>query len=377
MMKLLFYDSEIPEFLKNIGNPFGGACVRQYAIARGLVANGCQVGILTWKGAKDYVADKDYPFELVESYQRGKGIRVLRAIYLWVPKFYQATRGYSPDYLFQKGPAALTLMLGLVSKLSGCRFVFMATSNKDVDDRLATVMKGSIRFLYKAGLNLAHVIICQNNFQWQLFTKKYPDKRIILMRNPYFSEEELKPPKPLGERKYFAWIGNYRSVKNLPAVYEIAKNLPHYQFKVAGTVTMPKSYGSETRDAVEKLSSCKNVELVGHLKREEVVPFLSEAYALFNTSFVEGFSNTFLESLAAGTPIVTRNEIDPDGMIANNKLGIIVKDYEEMPQALEKVATLDSFQEMAERCQKYLSDHHDPYKITGKLLQELENHRGE
>jgi len=370
-VKLLFYDSEIPEFLKNSRKTLGGACVRQYAIAQGLVANGCQVGILTWKGAKEYVGKNNLQFDLVESFPRNKGIKVLRAFYLWMPLLYKAVNSYKPDYLFQKGAAPITFMIGVISRLSGTRFVYLATSNKDGDNQLATVRNRFSRNLYYMGLKMAEAIVCQNGYQEETFKKMFPNKKVILMLNPFFSETELKPVKPLSERKYFAWIGNYRTVKNLPAVYDIAKSLPQYQFKVAGAIASEKNFGIEARIAVEKLEQCDNVELVGFLKREQIIPLLADAYVLFNTSHMEGFSNTFLESFAAGTPIVTREEIDPDGLIAGNKLGRIVKYNEEIPEALISLAEDSSFDEMSIRCQKYLTDHHSANSITNKFLQDL------
>ena len=40
-----------------------------------------------------------------------------------------------------------------------------------------------------------------------------------------------------------------------------------------------------------------NIKFVGFIPRNEISSFLGDAYLLLNTSFYEGFSNTFLESL--------------------------------------------------------------------------------
>ncbi len=370
-MKLLFYDSEIPILLKNTGNPIGGACVRQYAIARGLVDNDHQVGILTWKGAKKYIGHDDFAFDLVESFPRDKGIKVLRALYIWMPKLYKAISKYQPDYLFQKGPSANTAMLGIIAKWLGIPFVYMVTNNWDGDDRLSQVKGPGVRFLFSRGLKMTTAIICQNEYQEQTFKKKFPDKKTILMHNPLFVEGGMKPAKPLSERKYFAWIGNFKTVKNMPGAYEIAKSMPEFDFKIAGARVVPKSYDPGTKDAYEKLKKLPNVEIVGHVKRAEVLPLLANAYALFSTSHMEGFSNVFLEALAAGTPIVTRDIIDPDGLLARNELGTIVKTCEEMPKAMLALIDENIYNNMAARCQQYVSDNHNPKTITHQLLSEL------
>ncbi|GJM30505.1 MAG: hypothetical protein DHS20C17_31400 [Cyclobacteriaceae bacterium] len=376
-MKLLFYDSEIPEFLRNKGNPIGGACVRQYAIARGLVDNGCTVGILTWKGANEYIGQQQINFDLVESFPRNKGIKILRAFYLWMPLLYKAVNRYRPDYLFQKGASPSTLMLGIIAKLSGVRFVYMATSNKDGDERLATVRNRFPRYMFYMGLKFATTIVCQNNYQHDSFVKMFPNKKVILMRNPYLNTSGLDQVKPLEQRSYFAWIGNYRTVKNLPAVYEIAKRMPDYNFKIAGARTFKRDFDLKTKEAVINLEKLSNVDFVGHLKREQIIPFLSNAYALFNTSHLEGFSNTFLEAFAAGTPVITREEIDPDGIIASNNLGKVVQHYPEFQQALLDITNDPNYQEVAANCQRYLQEEHGAKWITGNLLKHLENnHNG-
>ena len=64
-MRILFSDNQIPDLIKN-NVTGGGACVRLYALIKGLTHLGFQVGVLTWKGANSYVG-KQIEFDLVES----------------------------------------------------------------------------------------------------------------------------------------------------------------------------------------------------------------------------------------------------------------------------------------------------------------------
>jgi len=100
-LRLLFHDFDMPFLLRDAERPVGGACVRQLALARGLVALGHRVGILTWKGAREYVG-VDPGFDLVESYSRTAGIRKVRFLYYQPPALLGAVRGYRPDFIFQK-----------------------------------------------------------------------------------------------------------------------------------------------------------------------------------------------------------------------------------------------------------------------------------
>jgi hypothetical protein len=70
--KLLFLDLELPYLLKDAMHPVGGACVRQLALTKGIVSLDYKVGILTWKGANEFVA-REIEFELIESFTLSKG----------------------------------------------------------------------------------------------------------------------------------------------------------------------------------------------------------------------------------------------------------------------------------------------------------------
>jgi len=69
------------------------------------------------------------------------------------------------------------------------------------------------------------------------------------------------------------------------------------------------------------LKELPNVKFSGYIKRADMNNFLSEAYALLNTSHFEGFSNTFLEAWAVGTPVISTIYVNPDNIINEKSLG--------------------------------------------------------
>ena len=95
------------------------------------------------------------------------------------------------------------------------------------------------------------------------------------------------------------------------------------------------------------------------------MPFLANAYALINTSIIEGFSNTFLEAFASGTPVITVSSVDPDNIIAKNKLGIVKKNHTELVDGINSLLMTKHYQDIVLRCRKYLTENHDP-DILGK-----------
>ncbi len=152
-------------------------------------------------------------------------------------------------------------------------------------------------------------------------------------------------------------------------MYQLVRSLPHVKFKIAGASTDKTS--DEILKYLEKLKACNNVELLGTLNRKQVFFYLSKAYLLVNTSSFEGFSNTFLEALAVGTPIISRESIDPDQMIRKHGLGCTVKSYEEMGDAINTLIEDQNYDEVALRCKKYVEDHHGLDQICNQLASVL------
>ena len=172
--------------------------------------------------------------------------------------------------------------------------------------------------------------------------------------------------KLASEREYVAWIGRFVFEKNLPRLLKIVKYLPNLHFKIAGEEG--KYSDKSSKIALQELRESPNVTFVGYLTRKEVLPFLSNAYALLNTSYVEGFSRTFLEAFTVGTPIVTSKKVDPDAIIQKYHLGIVVEEREELGEALKKFIYSDNLDKMALRCREYVVGHHSPNMLVKKFI---------
>lgn len=69
----------------------------------------------------------------------------------------------------------------------------------------------------------------------------------------------------------------------------------------------------------------------------KVLSFLSKSHLLLNTSYYEGFYNTFLESLSVKTPIVTTQAVDPNNFIQKNNLGFICMEHSDFANYSKKI----------------------------------------
>ncbi len=160
--KLLFLDLDLPYLLKDVAYPVGGACARQYALAKGLVTLGHKVGILTWKGAKDYI-QKEVEFDIVESFTLSKGNQKLRWIYHIYPALYKAIKSYQPDIVFQKCCGLITGVIAFISKRLDISFVYIAANDIDADGRYRDCLRYIDIKLYEYGITNAEQLILQNS----------------------------------------------------------------------------------------------------------------------------------------------------------------------------------------------------------------------
>lgn len=366
--RLLFLDFKVPFILKDVEFPVGGACVRQLALAKGLISLGHKVGILTWKGAKEYIG-KDVELDLVESYSPTIGIRKLRFLYYQFPALLKAVKGYQPDFIFQKCVGSETGTMSLISKILKIPFVYMACNDIDADGRYKQRLGYLDSKIYEYGVKSADKIIAQNGFQMDGFRKRLKCSNVDIVYNPICCDDyKLSELKPLKDRKYIAWLAVFQPQKNLYALLDIIKRTPEMEYRIGGF--FPPHTTEDMKAIVKSISSQPNVKMVGFLKRNEVIPFFSKAVALLNTSHYEGFSNTFLESWLAGTPVVTCS-IDPDNIISTNRVGMVAKEYAEIPTLLKKLRTSKRYQFLARRCRDYVIQNHNAGNIAKAFIDSL------
>jgi glycosyltransferase involved in cell wall biosynthesis len=78
----------------------------------------------------------------------------------------------------------------------------------------------------------------------------------------------------------------------------------------------PELYDRVQREAAK----IKNLRFEGYVPYEEVDGYFAVTDLFINTSTDEGFPNTFLQSLACGTPVLSL-KVNPDGLLSKHDIG--------------------------------------------------------
>jgi glycosyltransferase involved in cell wall biosynthesis len=99
-------------------------------------------------------------------------------------------------------------------------------------------------------------------------------------------------------------------------------------------VIPPPPLSAAVFDATRALAGgLPNLEVRGHLDRRQLGELLATGGLFLHTSGLEGFPNTMLEAWAHGLPTVS--VVDPDGIVARERLGEVAGD----PGAMEAAVT--------------------------------------
>lgn len=363
MAKFLFYDDKIINIMVRNERPSGGAAVQAFGWIRGLSEQGQDVEVLTRLDGSEVLKEECSTLTLLPLYDNKKGVRWLRWVYYRLPFIYGKIRNSRPDYLYQGIPSWQSFVIGAVCRMLGVRYVLRISNDFLIDERFFRAHSRAHRFFQSLGMRMAYCILCQNAYQYNIIKQRFPGKKVNKISNPFFLRQQPIIPA-VSERHYIAWLGLYQYQKNLKLLYEIASLLPDTPFRVAGKEE--SKCDQDTIDYLERLRQLPNVQFVGFLSREEVLPFLAHAKFLLNTSHYEGFSNTFLEAMSVGTPILTTDRVNPDGIISEFNLGIIYKDAADLIQQYEALAA-EQLSEMSVRVQHYVQNFHD-YKIQAERL---------
>tara|TARA_Y100001980_G_C14553906_1_gene339775 strand:+ start:1390 stop:2493 length:1104 start_codon:yes stop_codon:yes gene_type:complete len=364
MKKFLFFDPGIVKLLKNPRYPSGGATVQALCWARALRKKGYDVGIIS-----NEIVQINSEFELIYTYKESQKDSKL----LWINYKYEILKekiiSYNPDYVYQAGAGFVTWVVSSIARNNNIKFIHRIANDVDTDRRIKKRLGVFNRAFYLNGLKGADIVLCQNMKQLFNLRKYYQIKNAHVLHNPI----EIVRGKNFNvqKSKYIAWLGIFQFQKNLPGLYKIAKSLPMYRFAIGGDIN-PANKDLQVKKCVEKLKGLPNVIFKGYIDRSQISNFLSEAYILLNTSHFEGFSNTFLESWKAGTPVFSLKSVDPDDVISKHKLGLTFDRISDFSSSIIEFIEGDKKREYSDRCFYYVSQHHSDKDLVNKFLSKLD-----
>lgn len=337
-----------PEFA-HLGT--GGAELQQTLLAKALARRGVDVSMVvadlgqpegaTWHGVRT-----------LRAYAPQAGLPVLRFFH---PRWSGLAAAVNRSGAWLRYCSTAGLAVGqtvmATSRRTG-RVVFRVASNSDCQPDKLLIPNWRGKVLYRHGLLRADLVLAQSEAQQRLLVENYQRTSVVVPSLVELADRSL----PLPARDIDAlWVGNLRHVKRPDLALDLAETAPELQLHIIGG-TQP---GEEAFHAQcqARAAGIANAHFHGLQPLATVNERMAHARLHVNTSDVEGFPNTYLQAWARGTPVVAF--FDPDGVVARERLGLIVRTLPEMRDAIAQLrqdATL--WQELSDNARRYVEQRH-------------------
>src|SRR5690606_26853315 len=176
MAKYFFYDTNIVGLVLEEEKATVGAAVQAHAWLNGLAAIGNKVCIANYEDQTSPIKHEFGHIGLVTIYNRKKGLRWVRWIFYRFPSIYRALRKARPNYLYESIPSWESFFTGIICKTLGIKQILRLSSDIILDERYLTRNSKMDHWLMKLGIQISDYVLCQNDYQFNLMIKMYPDK---------------------------------------------------------------------------------------------------------------------------------------------------------------------------------------------------------
>ncbi len=323
--------------LSGEGDPryIGGEAIQHVLLARAWRDLGHDVSIIVHDDGQGPLREHE-GIKAIAAQTREGGIPGLRFFHPRASKLFSSLMAADADIYYQSPAGAPTGFTGWYARSAGRKFIFRVASDSDCEREHGRLQFWRDRKLYNFGLRRAHLVAAQTVYQQQMLRENHGiESHVINMM--------VESPRGLAVANAAAkdidvlWVSNFRSLKRPELALELARQLPHVKFTLAGG-PMP---GGQTYydDMVAAAARLPNVTMMGSVRYRDTGALFDRAKIFLNTSSIEGFPNTFLQSWIRGVPVVTF--FDPDGLVQRTPLGRVANSVDDMREAIRGLLEID------------------------------------
>jgi glycosyltransferase involved in cell wall biosynthesis len=233
------------------------------------------------------------------------------------------------------------------------RFVYHSASNWDATSQLIVWLSPSplSLFYYQLGLSLADVIVAQTRQIAKQFEKMFKGfKRVAIVPQVY---DAIAVSAPREKEPFVLWMARMVWYKHPEIFVELARSLSHIRFVMGGNGPLFPAIKSRAK-------GLDNLTLLGSINHDLAQELCGKAQLFVNTSMIEGFPNTLLESAARETPYVTL-KYDPDEVICVHKIGLHSESFVDLVNGVSRLMNDSSLRtQLGRNARKYVLENHTP-----------------
>lgn len=339
------------------GQIMGGAEYQQFLLARYLKKLGHRVSYIFIDNASPKQFESE--IQLLGIKKRALLRRLLgRYFFMDFFKLYARLKEVEPDLVLIRGGFAYVGIAAKYCRNHQCRLIWQIASRRDLESFKPKLSRTVIfdfidkKFL-EYGIKNAESIIGQADYQNDLLYRNYKRRCELIVPNfhPLPTEKiEKKTPTKI------VWVANFKELKRPEIFVRLAREL-RSRHNVKFIMIGRNSRNGNLRAIFEEIKRAENIEYKGELPIDDVNRILSTSHILVNTSRIEGFPNTFIQAWMRKVPVVSL-DIDPDHIIAKNRIGFRSGDFEQMVKDIEVLISDERLRaDMGERAQQFAFQH--------------------
>ena len=350
--------------LSGEGNPkyIGGEAIQHVLLARAWRDLGHDVSMIVHDEGQGASRTID-GITAIAAHTRGGGIPGLRFFHPRATKLLSALIAADADVYYQSPAGAYTGITAWFCRATGRQFIFRVASDSDCEKEHGRIQFWRDRKLYNYGLHRADFVAAQTDFQAQLLRENHGIESAVL-------NMMVEPPRnglPVEKDIDVLWLSNLRALKRPELALELARQLPHVKFTLAGG-PMPggETYFEDVRAAATRLP---NVQMHGAVRYTDSGNLFDRAKIFLNTSSIEGFPNTFLQAWIRGVPVVSF--FDPDQLVQRLQLGHIANSIDEMREAIRSFLEDDVERQKTGRRARDFASREFTTGVAGRYLELL------
>jgi glycosyltransferase involved in cell wall biosynthesis len=174
------------------------------------------------------------------------------------------------------------------------------------------------------------VAVSKDLYAWLQTTVRVPQNKLVFIPNGV-DTERFRPGRDLALRRecgiaddefVVGTIGRLDPIKNHLGLINGVGRLTHLQQKVRLVIVGDGPMRSQVEDAIRAFDGPHRPHLLGHREDVDRIYRMFDAFAL--NSFGEGMSNTLLEAMASGLPIICTAVGGNVELVAHRERGMLV-----------------------------------------------------
>ncbi len=349
----------------------GGAELQAASLARALARRGFRVSMVV----NDYGQRDGARWHGVTTFKACRpdgGIPVVRFVHPRWTSTWAAMRRADADIYYLNCHSMQVGQVALFARTHGRKSVYRVTSDADCSPGTLIMRYWRDRKLFSYGLRRVDLVLAQTSEQQAALRRNFGRESLLTDSFVDLTDSFVDShgsPRPLSQRDIdVLWVGNFRALKRPELLLELARRLPQLRFHMIGGPTQESPRVYET--ARSAAGALPNVRFHGLVPYYAVGEFYARARVLAGTSSVEGMPNTYLQSWAAGTPVVAF--LDPDRSIASRGLGRTVSSLDEMHAAIVSLCTdQEAWAAASARSFEFARSRHDESRVVKTYVDAL------